>query len=171
MSEEVGHGSVHVDYHTFWLSEREDPMPTPGARPSNGLVSPQPGAVEIWAGTHTGSVPVAVEVRDSAPPADDVAEWDDVVETNVQSQRGNLLVTSFFAHMPKELPNLAGSGAGLYRIRFYVRGRDSGSSYDSYAPAEEYRIISWPVKQPTPERIYKQTDAYGRALRGEDGEA
>lgn len=71
MSEEAGHGTVHVDYHKFWLSERVGPTPTPGACPANGLVAPQIGAVEVWAGTHTGSVPVTVEVRDDAPTDDD----------------------------------------------------------------------------------------------------
>ena len=166
MGEEVGRGTVHVDYHKFWLSERESPMPRPGPRPANGLAAPQPGAVEVWAGTHTGSVPITVEARDGAPPEDDLTEWDDVVEIDVESQHGNLLVASFFTHMAKELPNLAPAGAGLYRIRFYVRGRDSGASHDSYAPDEEFRIVSWPAAQPAEEHIYKHTDGYGRSLRG-----
>jgi hypothetical protein len=165
MSGEVGHGTVHVDYHKFWLAERESPIPKPGEQPANGLVSPHLGAVEVWAGTHTGSVPVTVEARDRAPHENDFADWDDVVEIDVESQRGQLLVTSFFVHLPKELPNLASAGEGLYRIRFYVRGRDSGAWYDSYAPDEEYRILSWPVRQRSPERVHKQTDAYGRCLR------
>lgn len=164
---QVVHGTVPVSYHTFWLAERTEPTPAPGPRPSNGLVTPHTGAVEIWAGTHTGSVPITVETRGDAPDEDDTAEWDDVVELDVDCLHGALHVTSFFAHLRRELPNLTSAGAGVYRIRFSARGRDSGEHYDMPVPAEEWKIVSWPAAGRNSERILKQTDRYGRMLRGE----
>ncbi|MGB3443324.1 MAG: hypothetical protein WBA97_31705 [Actinophytocola sp.] len=167
MSQQVETGLVLASYHTFWLSERIDDVPASGRRPSNGLVVPHMGAVEIWTGTHTGNVPVTVETRDDVPTTDDMSDWDDVVEVDVESVHGNLLVTSLFAHLPKELPNLAFHGAGLYRMRFYARGRDSDPTYDTRAPDEHHRVISWPVLSRTQEAVLKRTDEYGTILRAQ----
>ncbi|MFH8387530.1 hypothetical protein ACH4E7_42695 [Kitasatospora sp. NPDC018058] len=64
------------------------------------------------------------------------------------------------------LPSLSAAGAGSYRLRVHVRGRNEGLDLeDNYGdPVEFYLIQAWPAPV-TPEIRHKLTDRRGEQVR------
>lgn len=162
-------GTVPADYHAFWLIDRSAPSGVgEGVVPRNGLVEQSaPGAIRIETGIAGGSVDVEVEVRSEPPEVEDVRDWDDVAEVSIDVPGDELLVTSLFAFLPRELPNLVPSGPGPYRVRVHARGRDTAVD-STQSGVERYKIVTWPSPS-SASRTLKATDAYGASVRARRG--
>jgi hypothetical protein len=159
----AGSGPIDVTYHQFWLLDSGQ-----RTRPTNALnglvgVAP-PGAAMIWTGIHSGSVTLSVEARAAAPETVDVAGWDEVVEVSLAAPAGHVRPAALMADVPHPFPELTAAGPGDYRIRVHARGRDENSDGVDFEPVEEYLVMAWPAP-PAPERIHRQSDAFGAGMR------
>jgi hypothetical protein len=158
---------VFIEDNVYYLGDPDDPasplytgkMPTPDA---TGLVA-SGGGVEITCGVHIGDVHVTVEVWPDSPPVV-LDAWDDAAETSATWAGGHIEViggsTDDVPGFPVELP----SGAGTYRVRAYVRGRDAGEDRGQDDPPEEHVVQIWPAPA-APETLLKATDQVGSMAR------
>lgn len=131
--------------------------------PTNGLFAVHPDAVVIFTGIHTGTVAVTLETRSSPPAAVLMSLWDDVIEIGFKTVVGRLAIASLMDPPPR-LPVLTPAGAGDFRIRVHVRGRDTEPDGVASQPVEDYLLVVWPGKGAS-EVLYKQSDEYGAMLR------
>ncbi|MGN9795395.1 hypothetical protein ACTMTU_30440 [Streptomyces sp. OZ13] len=111
------------------------------------------GHLFLLTGTHTGSVPITVELHGTEPPLDaDV--WEDVVEVSFRpvSDKTGLVEWDggWYALPVSEAP---------YRVRYHCRGMDEagGAARDAGEPVvDEYLLRLWP-SPPAPDRVVKET--------------
>ncbi|MFF6984026.1 hypothetical protein ACFZAV_41660 [Streptomyces sp. NPDC008343] len=111
-----------------------------------------PGDLFLLTGTHTGSVPFAVELYETEPPLDaDV--WEDIVEVSFRPESNKIkLVEWDGGRYPLPLSE-------TYRVRYHCRGMDEarGASRDVGEPVlDEYLLRFWP-SPPAPDRVVKET--------------
>ncbi|WP_328934982.1 MULTISPECIES: hypothetical protein [unclassified Streptomyces] len=158
----VASSPVHVDYHTFELTDSDKRIPM-GFDTSNGLVFSRPGQVVICTGISTGPVNVSVQVCRHPPAQVDADVWDEILDHSVATATGALRVTSVMTDAP-DLPLLTPQGPGTYRVRVQARGRDNAPDGVADDPVEDYLLIVWPAES-QPDEIHKQTDRYGAILR------
>ncbi|WP_328935002.1 MULTISPECIES: hypothetical protein [unclassified Streptomyces] len=157
---------VHVDYHTFELTDSDVRVPM-GFDTSNGLVFSRPGHAVICTGINSGPVNVSIQLRRYPPERADTGAWDEVVDHSVETRTGHLRVTCVMDD-PPELPPLTPFGPGSYRVRVHARGRDTAPDGHVVDPGEDYLLIVWPDEL-RPDQVHKQTDRYGAQLRGQPG--
>jgi hypothetical protein len=159
---------LRVEDGQYWIAD-DDPgatfaLPDPGG--SNGLVGVVPGLAVVVTGTQFGDLGVSVQLGDREPELD-ISGWDEVVEVSFAcGQAGHGLGITSGGMGPDELQALTPAGAGTYRIRAHVRGRDAGADADVVEgkPIEVHLLQIWPAPTAT-EVIHKVTDRYGQALR------
>jgi hypothetical protein len=160
---ESGEGVVHAEYHTFLLSDVGAFRCEPPAD-TNGLVAIAPGIAFVRTGIHTGKVRIRGEVHREAP-ALDLDSWEEVVEVSLEATtEGRVIASGLGSDGPRDVPVLTPEGLGHYRIRVHARGRDIAVDMTADEPFEHYLVQSWPAP-PTPEVVYKHTDAYGATRR------
>jgi len=159
---------VFVEDNVYYLADPNDPaspfhtgeIPTPDV---TGLVASGSGVVQVTCGVNTGDVHITVEAWPDAPPAG-LDSWDDAAETSVAWSSGKVDVigasTDDVPGFPVGLP----SGAGSYRVRVHVRGRDAGEDRGPDDPAEEHLVQIWPAPA-APEALLKATDQVGSMWR------
>jgi hypothetical protein len=107
------------------------------------------GAI-IVTGIHTGDIQVAAETRATAPQAGTHTTWEEVVETSIQCQSGQLLVESLDLGPAEELPNLAAADPGWYRLRVHAHGRGTNPDGTDSDPLERYLLTVWPSPPAAP---------------------
>ena len=159
---------LSVEDGQYWITD-SDPdagfvLPGPGG--AGGLVGAVPGLAIVITGTQFGNVALTVQSGDSDPGLD-TGGWDEVVEVSLASgAAGQGLGILSGGQGPGELATLTPAGAGSYRIRVHVRGRDAGTADDVVTgePAEEHLLQIWPAP-PGPEIIRKTTDEHGAGFR------
>ncbi|MGI5133192.1 hypothetical protein ACQEVB_40775 [Pseudonocardia sp. CA-107938] len=172
-SGELAHGSDHVavEYHQFVVID-----PATDERPDadvvNGLVGVTEVGAQIVCGMQMGDVGCEVSVRAEAPAAPtalDLERWDEIVDVSIRSVSGNLYVVAVDDEAP-DLPNLCGSGPGVYRLRVHARGRDTHPSEivdelpTDAEPAEQYLLITWRAEA-GPATVHQTRDQFGKAYR------
>ncbi|WP_175647249.1 hypothetical protein [Streptomyces cyaneochromogenes] len=111
---------------------------------SNGLAAPMSHGAIILTGIRTGDVQVTAEARQTPPQADDDTTWEEIVEVSLQCQSGQLLVESLDLGPAEDLPNLATTGPGWYRIRVHAHGRGTNPDGTDSDPIERYQLTVWP---------------------------
>jgi hypothetical protein len=135
------------------------------ASATNGLLDLVEGRLVVKTGLDYGRVALRVETWRSAPDLD-LDEWDDVVEVGLRTADGLIELAELLEGPPRGMPNLATGGAGNYRLRVSVRGRD-----DAFAGRGEelHRVQCWPAEPtgPADTLCHKLTDQLGRHARGE----
>lgn len=157
-------GEFNVAYGQLYLDGRADPetgapeLDACFAGQTAGLCGAAvPGHLFVLTGTHTGSVPLTVELHDAQPPLDADA-WDDIVEVSFASTSDDVALIDWDG----EHQSLAVS-PGSYRVRYHCRGMDAASGHDRFDddPVEdEYLLQFWPA--PTRcDRIVKETSRSG----------
>jgi hypothetical protein len=154
--------ATRIDYSQFHIVDGST-LPEPSSMPANGLVATQPGTAVIFTSASSGWVHVTVDARTAGPQDVDTASWDEVVETDIEATTGRVTVQALMDAAPS-LPILTTSGPGTYRLRIHARGRDLHPDVVAFEPVEEYLIQAWPAS-PSPDHVYKQTDAWGASLR------
>ncbi|MFC0842684.1 hypothetical protein ACFH04_02890 [Streptomyces noboritoensis] len=94
-----------------------------------------------------------------------------MVETVITSTTGELVVAEVDADPDADRtdwPNLAATGAGTYRLRISVRGRDAGADADyleeDEEPVEEHLLQAWPAPAAA-DVIHKASDGIGAYWR------
>ncbi|MGA5703078.1 hypothetical protein [Peterkaempfera bronchialis] len=169
MAEERGTAPVWVHYRQFYVIDPDlgtDEVPDI-ADIANGLVAAETDGVSLLTGLDTGPVAVSVAVHPAEPHADDSA-WEEVVEVSFTSTTGTALVASWEDGETEDLPNLASTGPGTYRLRVHARGRDAGRDQDSLPPdadpVEHYLLQAWPAP-PAPEKALLHSDRVGAEWR------
>jgi len=133
---------------------------------ATGLVGLASGRAMVLTGTQFGNVACSVQPGDSDPGLD-VAEWDEVIEFSLATAAGSPgLGVSAMDGGPDELAVLTAPGAGSYRVRLHVRGRDAGADLDVVdgEPVEAHFLQVWPAAV-SGTTIRKASDAFGRATR------
>jgi hypothetical protein len=153
-----------VDYHHFLIYDPEAPVTEEELDVSHSsLIALGDGQVEIHTGIHSGNAQVTVAAHRTAPEADP-GPWQEIVEVSVHTPSGALLVGAVMDDMEEELPSLAASGPGDYRLRVHARGRDTAVDLTTREITERYLIQGWPAP-PAPLQILRTGDRYGAQQR------
>lgn len=158
-----GTAAVSVEYHMFHVRELDAPL-NPPPDPVNGLVASRPGFAVIRTGASSGLVTVSVEVRHTEPESVAVDEWEEVLDHSLHTHSGGLHVACLM-DAPPDLPSLAASGPGWYRLRVHARGRDIAPDGVAFDPVEHYLLTTWPAGDAQPDTVHRQTDHYGAGRR------
>jgi hypothetical protein len=160
--------NVRVDDASFGLLDRGEvhgEVPIESADFSNGLIVTMTAGALISTGIHTGYVRVRVTSADT-PPQDLGFDnsWDDIIEASVRAPNGRLYVEGHETGPVQGLPILSSAGPGWYRVRAYVRGRDTHYDAVQLDPVEDYLLHIWPA-EPAASLIIRATDRCGAGLR------
>ncbi|MBA2950991.1 hypothetical protein [Streptomyces himalayensis] len=112
-----------------------------------------PGHLFLVTGTHTGSVPITVELHETDPPLD-ADLWEDIVEVSFRPVSNKVqLVEWDTGWYPLPLSETS------YRVRYHCQGMDEAPNAAGEAgePAvDEYLLRFWP-SPPAPDRVVKET--------------
>ncbi|MEO3805965.1 hypothetical protein [Nonomuraea sp. B1E8] len=159
---------VRVSDHAFGLLDGGD-IPIETADYSNGLIVLMSAGALLYTGIDTGIVHVGLTLAarppgDLAPDDNRGASWEDIVEASVHAPRGRLRLESLDAGPVTDVPLLSGDGPGWYRVRAFVRGRDTRFDAVDDAPVEEHHLQLWPAP-PAPAVLIRTTDRCGAGLR------
>jgi len=137
---------LFVNHHRFSL---EDAQQVGGSfefdKPKLGLEAQRHG-VRVSLRREQGSIPIVLEIRADAPPAE-FAGFQLVSEGSFEAVSGELELSSPGEHQP------AGDRSGKLRVpagwlRVQVRQADlDTTSKDAFRGAEHYRVILWPAPQ------------------------
>lgn len=159
-STEIFDGLVSTSYSQLWLvsgteADLSDPLPT-FAGQSNGLCGGSvPGMVFLITGTHTGDIPVRIELLTARP---ELGDWQEVVEVSF-TPTGPTVGLYGWAEGASVIFTLADSS---YRLRWSASGMDEGKAQDvadENHPAPDHYLISlWPAA-PSPDAVLRRTSA------------
>ncbi|MDF4251841.1 hypothetical protein [Streptomyces sp. WMMB303] len=125
-----------------------------------------PGHLLLLTGTHTGRVPITIELHEAEPPLEtDV--WEDIVEVSFRPAADEVVLAEWESDWyPLPLAALS------YRVRYCCRGMDGvrGAVHDAgEPPRDEYLLRFWP-SPPSPDRVVEETSrtaAYWHAFARE----
>ncbi|WP_052280941.1 hypothetical protein [Nocardia vulneris] len=137
----AGVAPVQVDHHQFSVGAVD--ADTLDTRDEGTLLCPGPGFVTVLTGIAYGPVSVTVVTTDAAPEDNDLAEWEAVEETGLESA-GELRVLRLDGEV---VPGFEPIPPGRYRIRTYARGRDDNWDLEVAEPSETYRLVLWPTTE------------------------
>lgn len=148
-------GDVHVHYRFIYLLpfDTDDPefFEAHGGQ-ANGLCGAgAPGVLSMITGTHTGNVPVRVELHDEAPAVDE--QWEDVVEVSLAAAPEVYWLTAF--DWGEEIGTIS---AGSYRARWCATRMDEGydgARTDEDPETDRYLLQLWPAP-PAPDAVVRQ---------------
>jgi hypothetical protein len=147
--------NLFADYHQFYLQDEnsdsslEDSW-TPEA--TDRLLAVAPGVIGV--GTMRNmTVPVSVEVRDTAPVQS--VECDHEVECSIKVESGKLVVAGCTDYLPDAARIQI--KPGTYRARISYSNLDSLSN-DGLEGDDKYSVVLWP-STPTDVVIRKQRNA------------
>lgn len=114
-----------------------------------------PNAFAVRTARNT-TVPVVVEVRDSAPQDDDFDEWDRINECSLDVPSGRIVVAGCTDYFPTAARIAVEPGS--YRARIYYGGLDTitGNGLQSN---DHYRVVSWLAE-------YSEAQVFKSHLRG-----
>jgi hypothetical protein len=147
--------TIQVSHHLLTLSPVGGELPAPdnaagGQR--NGLLGAAiDGALVMSIGSQYGSIPIRIEVMDSAPPID--PEWEEVVEASFIGVGGQHVLSSVDDVKLIDLP------VGVFRARWSGSDMDLGSdlgSTDGVAP-DHYLLQLWPAAAVDPDVVLRHT--------------
>jgi hypothetical protein len=98
-----------------------------------------PGQLNMRTGTHTGHIPVRIELHTDEPALDD--SWQDVVETSFSTEADELWLTAFdSAEGPVDLP------PGWYQVRYCAADMErADEETPDGRPADRYLWQFWPA--------------------------
>jgi len=85
-------------------------------------------------------VPVKVTLTKSAPPSDDIADWDQVVEASITISSGTIIIAGPTDYLPDAVRIPV--EPGTYRVRLYYAHLESISE-DGLEGEDQYQIILW----------------------------
>jgi len=165
-------GVLHVSYSQVYVESQvaageacpEYDIPQHFAGQHNGLCGGAlTGRLCLMTATHTGPVPLAVELHAAQPPLD--AQWEDVVEVSFQVEpwRVAILPLLSFDGAPLPLPR------GHYRLRCCARGMQAGWDVESPDGEERYLWQFWRSTGREADRIVRVGSERARYLHGEYG--
>ena len=149
-------GDVHVHYGFISLepfdSDGPELLEARGGQ-ANGLCGAAvPGALLMVTGTHTGNVPVSIELHDTRPPVDD--RWEDVVEVSLHVTAEEYSLCAFdWAEQLDGLPD------GPHRARWCAKGMDEAhdrTRTDGEPEIDRYLLQLWPAPA-SPDAVVRQT--------------
>jgi hypothetical protein len=149
-------GEVHVAYGQVYVCSDDDghDLGDSFAGQRAGLCGGAvPGHLFLLTGTHTGSVPVTVELYETEPPLDADA-WEDIVEVSFRPVSDKTCLVEWdYRRYPLPLSETS------YRVRYHCRGMDE--THDAVRGAgepvlDEYLLRFWP-SPPASDRVVKET--------------
>lgn len=153
---------VFVSYGQYYISSPNvggDAVPGPD-QAANHLIAVAPDGACLLSGTHTGDIWLQLETWDGPPPLD-LGAWEEVVEATFTSTTDHAFITEWGEAPREDLPNVATTGPGTYRLRLSARGRkeglDAGDLDEDDEPVEEHRLQTWP-SPPIPDHSLKTTE-------------
>ncbi|MBF6130064.1 hypothetical protein [Nocardia brasiliensis] len=130
-------GVVGVDHHQFLLTAAAtDPTDITA---ESDLIWTGPGFIAVQAGIAYG--PVTLILDTTAESGVELADWDFVEETAIESAE-ELLVISLDGHVAEQFTPVP---PGRYRVRVHARGRDLNYDLDVTEPSETYLIQLTPT--------------------------
>lgn len=166
---------VRVQDHCFLIGDAGNAAP-PSEEVldwSSGIAGTMPTAMLLDAGINSGTVSVTATVSADRAPLEAAqawaatAEWDDIAEVSVYAPHGALRIGQLTYPPGTErlgLPLLSPDGAGHYRLRLHVSGRDQEFDQTAETSRVRFHIIAWP-SSPSETLIIKATSMCGYGLR------
>ncbi|MCP3821896.1 hypothetical protein NLX86_28530 [Streptomyces sp. A3M-1-3] len=141
---ETARATVFAEYHLFRISDPAGPVVADDVDGTdNGLVMATDGSIEIMTGIHTGEVDLTV-ARCEHEPEPAAGNWEEIAEISLHSPSGKVIVHALMGD-EADVPTLAASGAGDYRLRVHARGRDTAVDVAVEEIVEWYLIQCWPA--------------------------
>lgn len=148
-------GNLHVSYSQFYLMTdmwSSDDMQAVFAGQANGLCGAGlAGGLWLITGLHTGSVPVAVEEHDIAPPVE--AGWQEIVEVSC-------VFGAPSAFLGWDSGAMIDVPTGPLRVRYSATRMDEARAADVRGEDEpnldRYLLQMWPAP-PAPDAVLRQT--------------
>ncbi|MFI0407678.1 hypothetical protein [Actinomadura sp. 3N508] len=119
----------------------------------DGLVAAVDGLVTVLTGTEW-DLCLTVRSYRKAPPLD-LKHWDRVTEVGFHSADGQAGISSLLSG--DEPPPMTVAGAGSYRIRLHVRGRNAPEAFWPDMPAEHHLLVVFPGKSKK-QKLLKNTE-------------
>jgi hypothetical protein len=101
-----------------------------------------------------GGLCLTVRAYKKAPPLA-LKGWDRVEEVGFESARGHAVLTALDGPLSFPVPTAA--GPGRYRLRVYVRNRNSPETTMDELPLERHLLVVFPGKAEKP-KVYKNTE-------------
>ncbi|MGA5063969.1 hypothetical protein ACPB9E_09355 [Streptomyces exfoliatus] len=156
----VSYGQYYLQGDEF-LSEYDDTDTVRRIFAGNSLAAGGPEHLTVMAGTHTGWIRLTTHHR-ADEPALPGPEWETVVDVSICSTSGVLRLFRWAGDAEESAGNFATAGAGWYRVRVQVRGRDEGHAHEGDAPSPEEHVLSvWPAP-PQPDTVHRADDTIAR---------
>ena len=162
-------GEADVDYGQIYVCSDDDghDLQDSFAGQQAGLCGGAvPGHLFLLTGTHTGHVPIAVELHEEEPPLDAEA-WEDIVEVSFRPVSDEIMLVEWGGDgHPLDLSETS------YRVRYHCRGMDEAhdTTREAGEPVvDEYLLRFWPAP-PAADRVVKETSeaaAYWHAFARE----
>ena len=133
----------------------------------NGLVgASDPDGVYINLARRSGGSPVSIVLMD-APPVDNEASWEDVVEVSFILPEGQEM--RWITWAGESWGALGTIPPGSYRLRVSAKGRDQGHADEfSEHSVDAYLLQMWPA-HPQPDTVLRTGSEDGRYWHGEVG--
>ncbi len=160
-------GTVGVSYRFIYLDSGvggwdQDLDVRAGQR--NGLAgAAQPGFVLLTTGTHSGALPLRIELHRREPRLDE--RWDEIVEVSCDLRGRRLLVSTF----DDALDRLKVRRNGPHRVRYSAfRFEDEDERDDDETALDRYLVQLWPAPM-APDSILKQTTGSAAYWHAEAG--
>lgn len=165
-------GELHVSHSQIYLESEVAPgepykdhdIQEHFAAQRNGMCGGAvTGRVCLMTATHTGRVPLAVELHAAAPALD--AQWEDVVELSFHVEPWRVAIVPLLGsdYVPLPLPR------GHYRMRCCARGMLAGWDAGSRNGEERYLLQFWRSSEHQPDCIVRVGSERARYLHGEYG--
>ncbi|WP_258348865.1 hypothetical protein [Saccharopolyspora gregorii] len=151
-------GVAGVSHHQFFLFDARtgiEDVRRPSWREGAGLAAAEPGLLALCTGIHTGSIALAVELWDGAPPHE--PGWEDVVEVPLRVSPGELRVGLLLEEPPPELRAPLPIGGPRCRARVHATGRDVAYDGVAFEPVEEHLVQLWETEVEDPIRVLRAT--------------
>ena len=148
------HFNVFADYHQFYLQDENAEgnfSESWNKQTVEDKLALVPNAFAVGT-ARPSTVPVTVEILESAPHDDNFDEWNQVNECSFQVPTGRIVILGCTDYFPTATRIVV--KPGCYRVRIYYGGLDtlSESGLDGN---DRYRIVLWIADYAEPE-IFKR---------------
>ena len=142
-----------ADYYQFYLQDESavgDLSNSWTQQAVDRLLAIAPGTIGVGT-VRNMTVPIVVEIRD-AEPDEDMTEWDQVNECDLDVQSGRIVVAGCTDYFPDSAR--IDISPGSYRARLYY-GNLEALSEDGLDGDDHYKVVLWSA-EPGPLKVLKQ---------------
>ncbi|MBL8168224.1 MAG: hypothetical protein JNJ50_08730 [Acidobacteria bacterium] len=136
---------IFADYFQFYLQDEDvdgNLSDSWTKEAVDNLLALAPGTIGIGTARNM-TVPVTVEILDSALDKDDLSIWDQVNECSIEVGSGRIVIAGCTDYFP-EAARISVT-PGMYRARIYYGNLESLRNYGSEGD-DHYKVVLWPAE-------------------------